>query len=598
MGVRAIYQLETPWSSEELAELGYEQTADVMVLTHLKHHPHRLTRYGHDNWTLEPIIFLATVAAPTGVNAFPTVANSGTGYVATEYRYLMTAIDAATGQESLPSASVTATNDLTLKGNSNYVTSSPVAGAERYNFYRLGGGSYGYIGTADIPGLVDDNIAPDYSQSFPNYRNPFVGEYDKPAVVTFWNQRSVFGRTLNKPNGIFASQSGNVFNMNVARPAVASDAVTFAVSGRQVNAVAHLVPLKNLIVLTTDTVFQVDKEFEPAKIDISPESYRGASRTRPIVIDDIIMFCSAKGTSLRTLGYQFEADGYRGNDLTVFAPHFFRDISIKDLGWAEFPLNVVSAVASDGDVRLLTWQQEQQVWGWSKMQTAGAVESCCVVSEGGEDVTYYIVRREVAGGQRRYVEYTASVRWTDVKDAVYVDCAMRYSGEPRATFGGLEHLEGKSLDVLADGAAYQDILVQNGSFTLPHAAGKVVAGLPYESWIRTLPIAQAEVVGEPKAIASVTVQVLKTRGIEVGLGKDLPPGQFEPTSSDDEIQGLIDEVKTRELEPYGEPTRLYSGELEIELGSNDWRTADVVVRQRYPLPMTVTSVTPDFVFDE
>jgi len=606
MGVRAIYQLATPWTADKVFDLGYEQGADVMIFTHLDHRQTRLTRYGHADWRLTYPDFIATVAAPAVLAVTPDASNTGTGYEATTYTYVVTTIDEATGQESLPTDEETGVTDLSLKGNSNALTWTAVAGAERYNVYRKGGGAFGFIGTTETTDFLDDNIAPDFSQSYPRQKQPFGTGLDdsdndgnKPAAVAFWQQRAIYARTLNKPNGVFASQSGNLFNFNAARPISPSDAVTFAVSSRRVNAIMHLVPLKNLLVLTTDTVFSIGKDFEPTNIEIDPESYRGSSRVRPIVIDDVVMFNPAKGGAIRTLGYQFEADGYRGNDLTVFAPHLFRDVRVSDMTWAEFPASTVSAVMSDGAVRSLTWQAEQDVWGWSKTWTQGVYESCCTVSENGEDVVYYVVRRTVGGVEKRFIEYTATSRWTDVAEAVYLDSARTYNGEPATRFLGMGHLAGETITVLADGAVIEDVVVDaEGGFDLDYAASKVVAGLSYESWIRTLPFSEGDYKGEPISVASVAVHVLRTRGIEVGLGKELPPGVFEPTSSDDEIAGLIDEVKTRDQEPLGEPTRLYSGVLSVDLGCDDWQSGTVVVRQRYPLPMHVIGLTPDYVGSE
>jgi hypothetical protein len=594
MGVRAIFQLDTPLHQELLFDIGYEQAADVMILTHLDILPMRLTRYAHDNWTLAYANYVATVTPPAVYNGTAFTPNMGTGYVATSYSYVITSIDAATGQESLNTGGIALTNDLTLKGNYNEIEWTAVPGVERYNVYKFGAGTYGFIGTTDGDSFVDDNIAPDFSQSYPRPRDPFQLENDHPAVVTFWQQRAMYARTYNKPNGVWGSQSANLFNFNASRPVNDADAVTFAVSGRRVNAIMHLVPLKSLIILTTDTIFSIKGgdqtgALTPTSIDITPEGYRGASRVRPVVIDDIAMYVTAKGGQLRTVGYQFEADGYKGNDLTVFAPHFFLNVTAVDMAWAEFPLSVVAVPMTDGDVRVLTWQAEQQVWGWTKWQTDGEVESVCTVSEEGEDVLYAVIKR----GDKRFIEYMASPRWEAVEDAVYLDSALVYDGDPRTSFRA-PHLAGRTIDVLADGAAYQGIVLDStGAFALTQPASKVVAGLPYESWIRTLPLGAAETKGEPVNIGSVTARFLKTRGAEIGIGKDLPPGQLEPASSDDEI-AQIDEVKTRELEPMGEPTRLFSGELQVEVGNGDWRAADIVVRQRYPLPMTVLGLTPDY----
>lgn len=596
MGVSAIFQLQTPWNADMVFDLGYEQAADVMVFTHLDTLPVRLTRYAHDDWRIEYANYLATVVPPSVYSATATNANMGTGYVATDYSYVVTTIDAATGQESLPTGGMVATSDLTMKGNFVTVEWTAVAGAERYNVYKRAAGTYGFIGTTDQLELIDDNIAPDTSNSYPRANDPFAGDNNQPAVVAFWQQRAMYARTYNKPNGIWGSQSANLFNFNASRPVAPDDALAFAVSGRRVNAVMHLVPLKNLIAFTTDAVFSIkggNGPITPTDIDITPEGYRAASRVRPVAVDEIIFFHQQKGGSIRTLGYQFEADGYRGNDLGVFVPQFFKKVTAVDMAWAEFPLSVIVVPMSDGDTRVLTWQAEQQVWGWSKWQTAGIVESVCTVSEGGEDVLYAVIKR----GDKRYIEYTATTEWTDVRDAVYLDSALHYDGEPRTVFRA-PHLVLSVIDVLADGAVHQGIETDvRGVFELPQPASKVTAGLPYESWIRTLPLGLDELKGEPKIIAGATVKVKQSRGLEIGIGKDLPPGQDEPASSDDEI-AQVDEAKTRHAEPMGEPTRLYTGDLDVDAEPGDWRTADVVVRQRYPLPMTVLGITPDYVSGE
>ena len=606
MGARAIFQLTTPWTENEVFDVGYEQTADVMVFTHLSHARQKLTRFDHDRWTMVDVVDGATVFPPTNLSFTVTgnTPNTGVGYVATVYTYTLTSIDSG-GQESLPTAAKTGTSDLTLKGNSVSLTWTPATGAERTNIYRKGGGAFGYIGTIAGGTFTDDNIAPDFSQSFPVHRAPLETPFNYPAAVGFWQQRACYGRTLNKPNGIFTSQSGNLFNLDVTQPLVDTDATVFAVSGRRVNAIMHLVPLKDLIVFTTDTIFSISggsngRAFGPLTIDIKPEGYRGASRVRPVVVDNIAFYGVAKGSALRTVGYEFQADGYKGNDLTVFAPHFFLHAIMVDMSWAEFPNSVVNVVMSDGAIRALTWQAEQDVWGWSKITTDGRIESVCTVSEGGEDVSYYVVRRAVQGAQKRFVEYSASTLWTDVKDCCYLDSARRYDGPPATSFRGADHLNGVVCTVMADGAVYlNDFVPVAGRFTLPHPASKVVIGRSYESWIRTLPLTpddrEGSTRGEPATIAGAMVKVIRSRGLEIGQGKNLPPGRTEPTNSDEEISGDIFEAKTRDSEPMGTPTELFSGELWVDVNAGDWRDATVVVRQKYPLPMYVTGITAEVV---
>lgn len=65
---------------------------------------------------------------------------------------------------------------------------------------------------------------------------------------------------------------------------------------------------------------------------------------------------------------------------------------------------------------------------------------------------------------------------------MYVDCGLFYTGEPVRTLHGLEHLEGYTVAVLADGAEHPLLAVNNGSITLDAPASHIVVGLPYR-WI-------------------------------------------------------------------------------------------------------------------
>ena len=62
---------------------------------------------------------------------------------------------------------------------------------------------------------------------------------------------------------------------------------------------------------------------------------------------------------------------------------------------------------------------------------------------------------------------------------------------------GLNFLEGKKINILADGAVHPQKTVASGSITLDRAASVVHLGLPYESDLQTLPLAlQIEAFGQ------------------------------------------------------------------------------------------------------
>ncbi len=116
MGVARIYSAFAPYPHEVVKDLDYVQSADVVYTMHLDYPVYRATRSAHTAWVYAPVTFAPTVtvpATPTGVATNP----SATGYIATTYRYKITAVGGVTEQESRPSGIRTLTNDLTLAGN-------------------------------------------------------------------------------------------------------------------------------------------------------------------------------------------------------------------------------------------------------------------------------------------------------------------------------------------------------------------------------------------------------------------------------------------------------------------------------------------------
>lgn len=604
MGVSPILELVTPWSEDELFDIGFDQVNDAMVLTHIDHAPQRLLRYSHNHWVLLEMIPQSQVGQVTDLSV-TAVKPVTTDAYDRDYIYTVTAVNEETGEEGLPAASDSATNDLTLRGNRNTLTWTPLPGIDRYNVYKGYVDVMGFIGTAGPIGqFVDENITPDFTVSYPTARNPFAGENDKPSVVTFYDQRMILARTKARPSGVFTSQSSMLFNFNASRPAQPSDAITFGLAGRRVNAIMHLVPLKDLIILTTDAVWSVrgsDGYLSPDGLDVTPHGYRGCSKVRPVTVDEVIFFITSLGGQLRTLNYEFEAEGYRGNDLTVFVKHFFKNHTIVDMAWAEEPWQTIFIIRSDGKMLSLAWQREQEVWGWTLCETLGRFESVCVIAENGEHTPYFVVYRNLTGTPVRRVERLASRSWEDVADACYLDAAIQYSGEPITTFRGLDYLNGNQVHVMADGAVVKQFhLLENGQIVLDHPASKVTVGLPYDAWVRTLPLVasgpQGTTKGRPGVINSVGITLINSRGVEVGLGKDGAPGA-EPTSANDEIMGRLNVVLGRTTEPMGSPQALYSGTFDVLLDVGDWRPDQtVVIRQRLPLPMEVVGIWPTFDF--
>jgi hypothetical protein len=601
MPVYRIYTASAPFNAANLAEVNFAQVADVVYFAHRFYPPGKLIRLAHTDWQWSDVTFGPTLLAPTGVTGTATTpntdaANSGNAYFPEAATYVVTAVDNATGQESRASSGVTLTNDVTLKRNYNTINWSAVTFSSTqggyYRIYKAQNSSFpGYIGATTALTFVDDNIDPDISSGPPTGYNPFPGAGDYPGLVKFHEQRSWWGNTTNHPNALYASRSADYENMDYRQPGEADDSLAIGLVTDKVNVVNQLASTKQgLLALTSNCVFSISGSNDdyiaatpPPKATV--EITRGVSSLSPVIIDSAVLYQTVKTGEVRALGYEFEIDGLRTDDVSIFSRHLFDNHSIIDWCWVEKPHSAIFAVRDDGMMLVLTWDQAQQVWGWTTWETQGSYIGVCAITEEGEDRVYAMVSRTIQGVAQTYVERFASELWTEPADACYLDCAKTYINTDTSitTFDRLDHLEGCTVMAWVDGALYSNdingnpLVVTNGAVTLPQGGSTVTIGLPFTAEIQTLPLAMQTqggwTVARPQDAGHTVVKVIDTSNIEVGPDED-----------------NLFLVKQRQYEDFGDPTELFTGNLDVDMAGTVGDEVTVTVRSSVPAPMEIAGI--------
>jgi len=152
----------------------------------------------------------------------------------------------------------------------------------------------------------------------------------------------------------------------------------------------------------------------------------------------------------------------------------------------------------------------------------------------------------------------------------------------KTSFTGMDHLAGRDIAILADGAPRDNATVDsNGAFTLTEPAATVHAGLPYNTNIKTLRleggVQTGTAQGKTKRIMSVTLRLHETLG--VACGPDAETLQW---------------IDFRNAEDRADaPPALFSGDKRICFSGGYDREGQVYVRQSYPLPFTLLGVMPE-----
>lgn len=152
----------------------------------------------------------------------------------------------------------------------------------------------------------------------------------------------------------------------------------------------------------------------------------------------------------------------------------------------------------------------------------------------------------------------------------------------RNTFTGLDHLDGETVSILADGVVEEQATVGavagGKGFTLANPAVVVHAGLPIEADVETLDInVQGQSLqGKVKNVRSLTLIVEDTRGLQAG-----PDGN-----------NLV-EISPISSQQYDNPIALETGPETANIISTWSDGGRVLIRQSNPLPASILAIIPE-----
>jgi len=154
-------------------------------------------------------------------------------------------------------------------------------------------------------------------------------------------------------------------------------------------------------------------------------------------------------------------------------------------------------------------------------------------------------------------------------------------------FAGLNHLEGETVAVLADGAVHEQVVVNSaGEITLDTYANKVHAGLPYTAKLMPMPIAfpsgKGSTRADKKRIHEIFFSFYKTLGAKFGTDEGSEQINFRKVS---DAMGTAVPLFT------GMKSQTFPGGYELD--------GDIYIEQSQPLPMTIRAIVPKMrIYDE
>ena len=412
--------------------------------------------------------------------------------------------------------------------------------------------------------------------------SPWSKEKGYPNCAGFIEDRLFFAGTKRYGQTFWGSKGGNYNNFGTSIPTLDTDAITSMLNGGQVNGIKAIITLGEAIMLTAGGEFKVSGRngpLSPSNVHSQAQEYRGISDVAPVTVGSRIVYVQQQGSIIRDLGYQYDQDKYTGDDLTLLVDHLFRKHKIVSMAYQQAPYSIIWCVRDDGLLLGLTYIKEQELFAWHKHTTEGGrfIDVACIAGE-DEDELYCVVERD----GKYYVEVMAPRGKTDnVAEQYFVDCGKTYSGAGTEAVDGLDHLEGKTVAILADGFVLPRQEVKNGKVTLNAAYKTIHVGLPIQSVFKSLPVEligqDGSYLGRKKRVSKVMMMFHESRGGRYGR-----------------VDESMDEMKWRSTEQWGEPIGLYTGKKEINIPAASYEmTQQIVVRQDDPLPLTILSMVAE-----
>lgn len=444
--------------------------------------------------------------------------------------------------------------------------------------------------------LFSTDATPNWSEG------AFSALHGYPRTCAFHEGRLVFGGTDDNPQTIWGSRTDDYENFDTGTND--DDSYRHTLAANEHNGIRWMVSERRLLIGTTGGEFVVGSADDsvvitPSNVRARRHSQYGAAPVQPVFVNDSVVFVQRQARKLREYGYSFERDRYQAVELTTLAEHV-TGTGVTEIALQQQRDTVVWGITVEGELIGLTYEREQSVVGWHRHVTDGQFESIeTIYSDGDEDEVWVVVKRTVNGGTHRYLErlepnqYLA--QYNETRNSWwYVDSGVSTTGSGISTIA-VSHLEGETVDLIADGVYAGQATVTGGVATLPNSAtaSKIIAGLPFVSRLQpmklNIPMQNGTSRTREGRVNRIGLVVWKSIGGKFGeyVTGDVSALELDPivfrTTSDDYDTGTA--VKTGEFE------------VDADFDYREGPTLGIVCDQPYPFALLLLVAKMDFFGD-
>lgn len=322
-----------------------------------------------------------------------------------------------------------------------------------------------------------------------------------PGVVSFFQGRSWFSRTPDRPGAIWGSVSSEYRNFLVGpNPA---DAIEWELNQR--GAIQWMQGAREFLVATENQENILTSQqgiLKTGDVEVTQQSAFGSAFIQSSEIGDQVLYITADQTKLRAEQQSFIEQGWIAMDLTFPSEHILKGFGLRAtrIAFARDPEQIVWLLRENGTLAGSTYERSLEIVGWHahEVGNSGPIISAPEEREEREfpaeildiaplnfqgiDLVVAVTRRIINGEPKIYLEEM------DLTTPIFQESWLEFTlPNLTQTVTGLEHLEGEIVQVLVDDAVDPDNTVVGGEITTQAAGFNFKIGLRAPCLLLTLP---------------------------------------------------------------------------------------------------------------
>lgn len=489
----------TPWDTSDIARFDYIQSADIALVVLPTEEPQQIVRTADDEWQVTPLVFKNVPQydyndslSPTPVNEVQQITFNATNE---GDRYRLSLEDVITEDIVFSSDDVTNQNSIResllalINTGTDGIAVTTITTGSVYQVTFSGNSAAEWdllTGTPVLTKSTDFQVQSARIQAGSS-RAEDVWSVNRgwPRTVTFHESRLWFGGSLARPTTLWGSNVNDFYNFKEGKGRD-DEAVVATLNSDQLNQIEALFSNRNLQIFTSGQEFYIKQSpITPGNVAVIPQTNFGSRPVRPVTIEGVTLYVQRTGKSVNQFTFVEAAQANQSVSATSLAPHLInlpREMATKQ-GDNNSDANYVYILNLNGKLTVLNTLLSEDVQAFTEWTTGrdtgngpSGIISVAVVN----DKLHLLVNREVNG----------SVVYQLEKESISVntDAAVLGGSTIGNSITGLDHLEGETVQVKADGAYMGEFVVSGGVVEINRSATSTEVGLGYTPIIQTMPL--------------------------------------------------------------------------------------------------------------